>query len=147
MDGARGELSYRGHEIGALVGRPFAEVAALVATGSFDADFGRRLTDHGTLSPREEALVLALPDAVHPMHVLQGLTPVLDPSDAFADQGDAAQNLVDLREAPGRRPSPGVSSVFHTHISVVVHARMRWTRNAGDMAGTPPCAARALGAK
>ena len=61
VDGARGELSYRGHEIGALVGRPFAEVAALVATGSFDADFGRRLTDHGTLSTREEALVLALP--------------------------------------------------------------------------------------
>lgn len=100
VDGARGELSYRGHEIGALVGRPFAEVAALVATGSFDADFGRRLTDHGTLSPREEALVLALPEAVHPMHVLQGLTPVLDPSGAFADQGDAAQGFAVAAKLP-----------------------------------------------
>ena len=32
-----------------------------------------------------------------------------DRADEREDQGDAAQNLVDLREAPGRRPSPGAS--------------------------------------
>ncbi len=100
VDGARGELSYRGHEIGTLVGRPFAEVAALVATGSFDAAFGRRLTAQGTLSEREEALVLGLPEQVHPMHVLQGLTPLLDPTDAFAEHGDAAQGFAVAAKLP-----------------------------------------------
>ena len=40
-----------------------------------------------------------------------------------------------------------ISTQFHTQIKVVVHAQTRWTRNASDMAGTPPCAARAFGAK
>ena len=48
--------------------------------------------------------------------------------------------------APTRRENL-IYALFHTHINVVVHAQMRWTRNASDMAGTPPCAARARGAK
>jgi len=36
-----------------------------------------------------------------------------------------------------------IPTQFHTQIKVVVHAQRRWTRKASDMAGTPPCAARA----
>lgn len=100
VDGQRGQLSYRGHDIGDLVRRPFADVAALVATGELDGGFGRRLTAHADLSPREEALVLELPAELHPMHVLQGLTPLLDRSDAFADQGDAAQGFAVAAKLP-----------------------------------------------
>lgn len=100
VDGRRGQLSYRGHDIATLIGRPFAEVAALVATGRFDPAFARRLTASSRLSPREEALVLALPETVHPMHVLQGLTPLLDRSDAFAEQGDAAQGFAVAARLP-----------------------------------------------
>ncbi len=100
VDGVRGQLSYRGHDIGALVHRPFAEVAALVATGSFDPDFGRELVAHGTLSEREAQLVLALPESVHPMHVLQALTPLLDPTEAFSSYGDAAQGFAVAAKLP-----------------------------------------------
>ncbi|MFW6092572.1 MAG: citrate/2-methylcitrate synthase [Pseudomonadota bacterium] len=100
VDGARGALSYRGHDIAGLVERPFAEVAALVATGEFDRGFGKRLAEHAPLSPREEDLVLALPASTHPMHVLQGVTPLLDPSDGFADRGDAAQGFAVAAKLP-----------------------------------------------
>lgn len=100
VDGQRGQLSYRGHEIGTLVDRPFAEVAALVATGTLDPGFGQALTASSVLSEREEALVLGLPESTHPMHVLQGLTPLLDRSEAFADQGEAAQGFVAAAKLP-----------------------------------------------
>lgn len=100
VDGQRGQLSYRGHEIGTLVNRPFAEVAALVATGRLDPGFGRVLTACSTLSEREEALVLSLPKSVHAMHVLQGLTPLLDPTDAFAEHGEAAQGFAVAAKLP-----------------------------------------------
>jgi citrate synthase len=100
VDGVRGELSYRGYTIGSLVGQPFAAVAALVALDRFDPEFGARLTDAGTLSPRETAMVLALPAELHPMHVLQGLTPLLDRTDAFAELGEAAQGFVITAKLP-----------------------------------------------
>lgn len=117
VDGARGELSYRGHEIGTLVALPFADVAALVATGRLDPGFGARLAANADLSEREEAMVLALPETVHPMHVLQGLTPLLDRSDAFAEYGDAAQGFAIAAKLPSlvathfrRAPVSGVSA-------------------------------------
>jgi citrate synthase len=100
VDGERGRLSYRGYDIGELIERPFAEVAALVALDRFDAGFGRRLSAHAELSPREEALLLALPADVHPMHVLQGVTPLLDREGAFADCGEAAQGFAVAAKIP-----------------------------------------------
>src|SRR5215204_794871 len=93
VEGLRGELSYRGYTIGSLVNQPFAAVASLVALDRFDMKFGERLTTASALSPRETAMVLALPAGIHPMHVLQGLTPLLDRSSAFAEQGEAAQGF------------------------------------------------------
>lgn len=104
VDGARGELSYRGHEIGTLVDLPFAQVAALVSTGRLDPEFGARLCALSKLSAREEAMVLALPETVHPMHVLQGLTPLLDHAGEsqhpFAEYGEAAQGFVIAAKLP-----------------------------------------------
>jgi len=100
VDGERGELSYRGIALDALVERRFAEVAALVATGALDETFGARLCEHAALSPREEALVLALPDNLHPMHALIGATPLLDRPPAFDELGDAAQGLVVAAKLP-----------------------------------------------
>jgi citrate synthase len=116
VDGERGQLSYRGYDIAELIERPFAEVAALVALGRFEAGFGARLAAHAELSPREEAMLLALPGDVHPMHVLQGLTPLLDRTGAFADCGEAAQGFVAAAKIPAliathlkRRPVRGDS--------------------------------------
>jgi citrate synthase len=100
VDGIRGELSYRGYTIGSLVDQPFAAVAALVALDRFDPDFGARLTAASDLSAREAALVLGLPADLHPMHVLQGVTPLLDRSDAFAELGDAAQGFAVAAKLP-----------------------------------------------
>ncbi|MEQ8857127.1 MAG: citrate/2-methylcitrate synthase [Pseudomonadales bacterium] len=100
VDGGRGQLSYRGHDITTLVQRPFADVAALVATGRFDAGFAAALVAAGTLSAREERMVLDLPESVHPMHVLQGLTPLLDPTDAFTEHGEAAQGFAVAAKLP-----------------------------------------------
>jgi citrate synthase len=100
VDGANGELSYRGFTIGSLVRRPFAEVASLVALGGIERGFGERLTTASALSGREEALVLGLPEHVHPMHVLQGVTPLLDPDAAFSEFGDAAQGFAIAAKLP-----------------------------------------------
>ena len=123
VDGVNGQLSYRGYAIDALLNRPFAEVASLVATGGFDSGFGEALTQASVLSTREEAMVLDLPEETHPMHVLQGLTPLLDragPSgrfgDAFGRFGDAAQGFVVAAKLPslvathfGRRSVAGLA--------------------------------------
>ena len=102
VDGTHGELSYRGHEIGTLVDLPFAQVAALVSTGRLDPAFGATLCAHSRLTEREQAMVLALPESVHPMHVLQGLTPLLDRAgaEAFSEHGEAAQGFVIAAKLP-----------------------------------------------
>jgi citrate synthase len=62
-------------------------------------------------------MVLALPDEIHPMHVLQGLTPLLDRGAAFSRFGDAAQGFVVAAKLPslvathfGRRSLGGLSA-------------------------------------
>jgi citrate synthase len=100
VEGLSGELSYRGYTIGSLVNQPFAAVASLVALDRFDPKFGERLTAASALSARETAMALALPAEIHPMHVLQGLTPLLDRSPAFAEQGEAAQGFAIAAKLP-----------------------------------------------
>lgn len=100
VDGVHGELSYRGYTIGSLIEQPFATVAALVALGRADESFGARLAAAAPLSVREQALLDSLPEALHPMLVIQGLTPLLDRSDAFAELGDAAQGFAVAAKLP-----------------------------------------------
>ncbi len=100
VDGENGVLSYRGISVDELVGRSFGEVAALVVDDDLTSALCSDAAAAADLSPRELDLVLKLPRDTHPMHVLQGLTPLLDPTTGFADRGDAAQGFAVAAKLP-----------------------------------------------
>lgn len=100
VDGENGVLSYRGIPVDDLVELPFGEVAALVVDGRVHDGLSEALAAASALSAREQDLLLALPRSLHPMHVLQGVTPLLDRTDAFADRGDAAQGFAIAAKLP-----------------------------------------------
>ena len=100
VDGKNGILSYRGRSIDELVDLPFGHVAALVVDGETGPVLSAELRAHSALSSRECELVLSLPANTHPMHVLQGMTPLLDRTEAFADRGEAAQGFAVAAKLP-----------------------------------------------
>jgi citrate synthase len=100
VDGEAGVLSYRGVPIDDLVDLPFAEVAALVVDDDRSDRLAKEIAAEAELSERERALVLSLPANTHPMHVLQGISPLLDRSDAFASRGEAAQGFAIAARLP-----------------------------------------------
>lgn len=100
VDGEKGVLSYRGINVDQLVSKPFGHVAALVVDGECSAALSESLAAASTLSDREADLVLSLPRTTHPMHVLQGLTPLLDPTCAFGERGEAAQGFAVAAKLP-----------------------------------------------
>jgi citrate synthase len=100
VDGEAGILSYRGVPIDDLVDLPFAEVAALVVDDDRSDRLAKEITAEAELSERERALVLSLPADTHPMHVLQGITPLLDRSEAFVSRGEAAQGFAIAAKLP-----------------------------------------------
>ncbi len=108
VDGKNGELSYRGVSVDELVNWPFTKVAAWVVTADGAYDLETELADEATLSKRESAMVLALPEALHPMHVLQASAPALDRTAAFDDFGEAAQGLSIAAKLP---------AIVATHLS------------------------------
>ncbi len=77
VDGEAGTLCYRGIPIEALVDRPFAAVASLVALGKEVPAVMRLIDQPPALTPAERALVLAAPQERSPMQVLQGVIPLL----------------------------------------------------------------------
>jgi len=100
VDGENGILSYRGVSIDDLVDVPFGEVAALVVDGHIHADLAKAIAEETALSGRERDLVLSLPRETHPMHVLQGMAPLLDRTAAFAERGEAAQGFAIAAKLP-----------------------------------------------
>jgi len=100
VDGEAGVLSYRGVSIDDLVDAPFGEVAALVVDDQRSDQLAREASAHAELSDRERALVLSLPREAHPMHVLQGVTPLLDRTTAFEARGEAAQGFAIAAKLP-----------------------------------------------
>jgi len=100
VDGAAGVLSYRGRPVDDLLDLSFGEVAALVVDGSAGTELAEQLHAASRLSDRETALVLSLPVDTHPMHLLQGLTPLLDATSHFADRGEAAQGFAVAAKLP-----------------------------------------------
>ncbi len=66
-------------EIGTLVDLPFAQVAALVSHRRNGPGFRRQAVRPFQADGAEQAMVLGLPESVHPVHVLQDLTPLLGP--------------------------------------------------------------------
>jgi len=77
---AEGALSYRGIDIGELVPHSVTEVANLLVRGTLDADLDDDLRPHINLTQQESQWVLGLPSHLHPMQVVQGLTPLLAPT-------------------------------------------------------------------
>jgi citrate synthase len=116
VDGEHGVLAYRGRNIDDLVGLSFGQAAELVVDGATTSRLAQSLFEASELSPRELDLVLSLPRDTHPMHVLQGMTPLLDPTTSFADRGDAAQGFAVAAKMPallaafhlGARPAPSM---------------------------------------
>jgi citrate synthase len=106
VDGERGQLSYRGIDVGQLTERPFSAVAALVLDGDFKDEaeqraFDRALFEHGVLNRSErELLGMLAATQAHPMQVLQSMAPVLDRPAAFDAYGEGAQGLVIAAKLP-----------------------------------------------
>ncbi len=100
VDGNNGILSYRGVPIEKLVHLPFGDAASLVVDGVIAESFTNSLLAESALSKRELELVLSLPADTHPMHVLQGLTPLLDRTSAFSNRGEAAQGFAVAAKMP-----------------------------------------------
>ncbi|MEM8769310.1 MAG: citrate/2-methylcitrate synthase, partial [Pseudomonadota bacterium] len=100
VDGENGVLSYRGLSVDDLVSSSFGEVAGLVVDDRLDAALTNEISPHAELSEREKNLVLSLPRETHPMHVLQGVTPLLDRTTAFAERGEAAQGFAVAAKLP-----------------------------------------------
>jgi len=100
VDGDAGVLSYRGISIDDLVDDSFGQVAALVVDDDPDSALVAEAAANVQLSDRERNLILSLPRDTHPMHVLQGVTPLLDRTSAFAHRGDAAQGFAIAARLP-----------------------------------------------
>ena len=100
VDGVNGVLSYRGNNVENLIDKPFGHVAGLVVDGECSATLSESLHAASTLSERETDLICALPESTHPMHVLQGVTPLLDATEHFAERGEAAQGFAVAAKLP-----------------------------------------------
>jgi citrate synthase len=102
--GADGDLRYRGRSIEEWVTQPFTDVAAAVLEidPDLNIDVAAALLRLGALNEREVDLVRGA-RAVHPMALLQGITPLLERApadDAITPLGDAAQGLVIAAKLP-----------------------------------------------
>ena len=100
VEGDRGRLSYRGHAIEDLAAKNYLDVAHLVLFGDFPKDtvFAEFMSEHGTLSPGEIALIRRIPADLHPMKTLQAVIPLLTLKDAryegvSAEAGEGLQLL------------------------------------------------------
>jgi citrate synthase len=97
---AQGVLSYRGYKIDQLVDQPFMHVAALVVNGTLDDTLMEPIARAMPLDERETALVLAQPEDLHPMKLLQGVVPLLSSGGALGF-GEADQGLRVAAKIPG----------------------------------------------
>lgn len=106
VDGERGRLSYRGHDIGELIDWPFTRVVLLVVDGDDPSSTDRRafeaaLARAAVLSESDAALLsLAADTTAHPMAVLQGMVPLLTKTDEFDRYGDAAHGFTVAAKLP-----------------------------------------------
>jgi citrate synthase len=106
VDGERGRLSYRGHDIARLLEWPFNRVVLLVLTGEEPSSiecnaFDSALARASRLSANDAALLtLAAQTNAHPMAVLQGLVPLLSRTKEFDAHGDAAHGFTIAAKLP-----------------------------------------------
>ncbi len=106
VDGERGQLSYRGHDVATLIEWPFTRVVLLVLTGEDPTNVERKQFDMALmraarLSAQDAGLLtLAAKTDAHPMAVLQGLIPLLSHSGEFDAFGDAAHGFTVAAKLP-----------------------------------------------
>ena len=103
VDGDAGQLVLRGRSIDDVVAGSFGAAAELVIRGT-DGSLDDALIHAAPLSDRELSLVLRLPAETHPMHLLQGLTVLLDAPNAVPEPlrtyGPAAPGLAIAAKLP-----------------------------------------------
>lgn len=83
VQGDSGQLSYRGIAIQELVQRPFCQVIwhllfGTPADASEEQRLAHYLAEHRQLTAAERATLSAMPEALHPMQMLQAMVPVLE---------------------------------------------------------------------
>jgi citrate synthase len=110
VEGESGRLSYRGHDIGKLVGRPFPQVVWLLLFGEFpsarqEQQLAHFLLAHAALSDSDQRLLASVPPGTHPMLMLQGLVPLLsleqrEDLDLPLDSSDVEHGLIIAARLP-----------------------------------------------
>lgn len=108
VEGAIGQLGYRGVPIEDLINKPFAQVVWLVLFGEFatvEQETGLQsfMALHSCLSKQELLLLRSLPENLHPMLVLQSMIPLLDLDAAQGIDGvsdDARRGLLIASKIP-----------------------------------------------
>jgi citrate synthase len=86
VDGTGGRLYYRGYDINYLVTRKFIDVLWMLIFGDWPSNDQRQacnrfLLDNCMLTDTQISLLIAMPNGIHPMLVLQSFIPTLGPSD------------------------------------------------------------------
>lgn len=109
VEGEIGRLSYRGYAVEALLARPFADAAYLIAFGELpdaaqQAHFEEFLWQAGQLPVGTHSLLAQLAKtAAHPMEILQAITPVLGlepPADSISQNAELQAGLVIAARLP-----------------------------------------------
>ena len=107
VDGERGQLSYRGHDVAQLIEWPFTRVVLLVLTGEDPTNAERSSSTRRSRARRgfraDDAglLTLAAKTDAHPMAVLQGLIPLLSRTRRIRDLRRRRARLHGRRKTAG----------------------------------------------
>ena len=109
IDGMVGSLSYRDHSIDGIAKKDFVDVIHLLINKSFPSTDNKKRLDtflrhYSILSEYELSVIKALPTDIHPMLVLQSLTPVLnlnlDSNFRFSENIELDQGLIICAKLP-----------------------------------------------
>lgn len=93
VDGQAGTLSYRGVSVDELVDQPFSQVAIRLIFGEDRCDLAATLDMEHTLTAADRHLLDSVDPGLHPMHVLQGVFPLLSPVGRFDEATDVGVGL------------------------------------------------------
>ena len=93
VDGQAGKLSYRGVSVDKLVDQPFSQVAIRLIFGEDRSDLAATLDMEQALTVADRGLLDSVDPDLHPMHVLQGVFPLLSPTGRFDESTDVGVGL------------------------------------------------------
>lgn len=93
VDGQAGKLSYRGTSVDELVDQPFSRIAIRLIFGEDRAELAATLDREHALTAADRRLLGSLDAGLHPMHVLQGVLPLMNTAGQFDNSTDAGVGL------------------------------------------------------